>query len=59
MSRQDIADYLGLTVETVSRALAVFRRRNILGVEVNRPREVAVLDAKALADLAEEPPPNS
>jgi CRP/FNR family nitrogen fixation transcriptional regulator len=59
MTREDIADYLGLAVETVSRALADFRRKNILGLDVHRPREVVVLDVKSLADLAEERLPTS
>ncbi len=49
MSRQDIACYLGLAVETVSRTLTRFQESGVL--EVNR-REVEILDAAALAALA-------
>ena len=57
MTRRDIADYLGLNLETVSRALSALRRKSILRIDVKRPREAVVLNAKALADLAEERPP--
>ena len=49
MSRIDIGNYLGLTVETVSR---VFSRLQKLGVlEVNN-KEIAILDIHALQDIA-------
>ena len=57
MTRRDIADYLGLNLETVSRALSALRRKSLLRIDVKRPREAVVLNAKALADLAEERPP--
>jgi CRP/FNR family transcriptional regulator len=45
MSRGDIADYLGLTVETVSRTLSGFRRSALIDLDkhrvaVRRPREL-------------------
>lgn len=50
MTRQDIADYLGLTIETVSRSLSQFERDGIIALPSTR--ELRVLDADALADLA-------
>lgn len=45
MGRSDIADYLGLTVETVCRGLAELRQRGIIVVERAR---IAILDRRAL-----------
>ena len=50
MSRQDIADYLGLTIETVSRALARLKKDGII-TDVSA-HQVTVVDAKALNRLA-------
>jgi CRP/FNR family transcriptional regulator len=49
MSRQDIADYLGLTIETVSRMFTRFDREGVL--EVARDR-VKILDISRLEALA-------
>ncbi len=49
MSRQDIASYLGLAVETVSRTLTRFQESTVL--EVNR-REVRILDHPSLRRMA-------
>jgi CRP/FNR family transcriptional regulator, nitrogen fixation regulation protein len=45
MSRSDIADYLGLTIETVCRGLTQFRRHGIIAVERSK---VVVRDRRAL-----------
>jgi CRP-like cAMP-binding protein len=42
MSRQEIADYLGLTIETVSRTLTKMRRRGIIAI--NRLDEICIQD---------------
>jgi CRP/FNR family nitrogen fixation transcriptional regulator len=55
MSRHDIADYLGLTLETVSRAMSELRRENILKFGGATHRHIVVLNVQALAELADEP----
>lgn len=50
MSRSDIADYLGLTKETVSRMLAELRTRGLIRLELQN--RVEVLDRKRLEDVA-------
>jgi CRP-like cAMP-binding protein len=50
MQRQDIADYLGLTIETVSRTFTLFRDRGFL--KLPRKRRVEILRPHALARLA-------
>jgi CRP-like cAMP-binding protein len=42
MTRQEIADYLGLTIETVSRAFSELRRRGILVTD--KPEDVRITD---------------
>ena len=56
MSRTEIADYLGLTIETVSRAIGKLKNRNVIGLMGSD--EVVVLDNDRLrqigkCDLAE------
>ena len=46
MSRADMADYLGLTIETVCRGLTELRRQGTIAVERTR---VAIQDPRALA----------
>jgi CRP/FNR family transcriptional regulator len=49
MSRQDIADYLGLTIETVSRTLTRFEREKILVIVTGGVRLLDSIRAEALA----------
>ena len=51
MSRTEIADYLGLTLETVSRTFAALRRRGV--VRENGRHAIEILDEKTLSALAE------
>jgi CRP/FNR family nitrogen fixation transcriptional regulator len=49
MTRRDIADYLGLTLETVSRALSRMRRAGVLDFISQNQREIAILNRPGLA----------
>src|SRR3954470_15636326 len=51
MCRRDIADYLGLTLETVSRALSHLHGRCILGFLGPSQRQIVLLDRQRLAAL--------
>jgi CRP/FNR family nitrogen fixation transcriptional regulator len=51
MSRRDIADYLGMTLETVSRALSRLHGLGILGFVGNNQRQIVLLDRHQLAVL--------
>ncbi len=51
MQRNDIADYLGLTFETVSRVLRVLKERGI--IRVGSVDRIEVLDAGALEALSD------
>ncbi len=49
MTRQDIADYLGLTMETVSRAIRRLKNDGVIQIETNNA--VRLLDTDAVARL--------
>ncbi len=49
MDRRDIANYLGLTIETVSRTLSALQREDVIEV---RGKLVRVLDRSALEEMA-------
>jgi CRP/FNR family transcriptional regulator, anaerobic regulatory protein len=51
MSRSDIADYLGLTKETVSRVFSAFRRDRL--IRLCATDEVEIIDSQGLEQLAE------
>jgi CRP/FNR family transcriptional regulator, nitrogen fixation regulation protein len=51
MCRRDIADYLGLTLETVSRALSRLHELGVLGFIGNNQRQIVLLDRNRLAGL--------
>jgi CRP/FNR family nitrogen fixation transcriptional regulator len=51
MNRRDIADYLGLTLETVSRALSCLHERGMLGFLGQTQRQIVLLDRSKLAEL--------
>jgi CRP/FNR family nitrogen fixation transcriptional regulator len=50
MTRQDIADYLGLTIETVSRTLSQFERNGVIALP--NIRQIRLRNVEALEDLA-------
>jgi CRP/FNR family nitrogen fixation transcriptional regulator len=51
MCRRDIADYLGLTLETVSRALSHLHDMGVLGFLGQTQRQIVLLDRQRLAEL--------
>jgi CRP-like cAMP-binding protein len=51
MGRQDIADYLGLTIETVCRVLTDLKRAKVIGLPSTN--QVVINDMEELRDLAE------
>ena len=52
MTRTDIADYLGLTIETVSRAMTRLKADRLIGIP--SPSEVLILDRPGLEGLTGE-----
>jgi CRP-like cAMP-binding protein len=51
MTREDIADYLGLTIETISRTISLFKAKNI--IKTLAATTIVVQNRNALEDLAE------
>ncbi|HYP62758.1 MAG TPA: helix-turn-helix domain-containing protein [Acidocella sp.] len=51
ISRTDLADHLGLTIETVSRSLSTLKRDGLIGIP--NMREILLLRPQALSDIAE------
>ena len=51
MSRRDIADYLGLTLETVSRAFSILQKKGFLKFLGQTQREILILNSAGLAAL--------
>lgn len=49
MTRYDIADFLGLSAESVSRSLTKLKNRG--KIDMDRPNEITLLDMKALSDI--------
>ena len=51
MNRRDIADYLGITVETVSRALTLLQQAGVLKFNGPNHREIVLRDRMRLASF--------
>jgi CRP/FNR family transcriptional regulator, nitrogen fixation regulation protein len=51
MSRRDIADYLGLTLETVSRALSCLHEKGFLDFLGQTQRQIVLRNRSELAKL--------
>ncbi|THK34259.1 cyclic nucleotide-binding domain-containing protein [Ensifer sp. MPMI2T] len=49
MPRVDVADYLGLTIETVSRSLTKLKNKGI--IRLHGPRGIEIVQCRALEDL--------
>lgn len=52
LKRADIADFLGLTIETVSRQLTNLRKKGI--IHINDRKSVEIVDMEKLSDVAED-----
>jgi len=48
MTRRDVADYLGLTIETVARALSILRDEGVLGFIGQTQRQIVLHDRRKL-----------
>lgn len=51
MTRRDIADYLGLTLETISRSLSYLRELGVLRFIDNNQRHVVIMDRRQLVEF--------
>jgi CRP-like cAMP-binding protein len=51
MSRIDIADYLGLTIETVCRVLSAMKRDGVIAIPT--PHRIEIRDREAIETIAE------
>lgn len=49
MSRRDVADYLGLTLETVSRAFSILRDESLLRFVGKTQRQLELLNRSGIA----------
>ena len=56
MGRKDISDYLGLTLETVSRVLNRFHRAKIIEIRDYTPRRITIRNKARLEKLASDAP---
>ena len=54
MGRKDISDYLGLTLETVSRVLNRFHRAKIIEIRDYTPRRITIRNKARLEKLASD-----
>jgi len=53
MSRQDLGEYLGLALETVSRLFSRFQEENLITVQGRNVKLLNVIRLKSIADHAE------
>jgi CRP-like cAMP-binding protein len=51
MQRNDIADYLGITFETVSRILRTFKEQKL--IRLRSISQIEILDLETLQDMCE------
>jgi len=53
MTRAEVGNYLGLTLETVSRALSRLAREGLIGFADGARREIAIPDHEALGEFVQ------
>jgi CRP/FNR family transcriptional regulator len=54
MTRAEVGNYLGLTLETVSRALSRLAREGLIGFADSARREIAIPDHEALGEFVQD-----